>query len=80
MPVLTIPEAVDLLRGRFHRCRYLRNVQDYDAIAAEIGLSRVTLYRFGKGGPIKEDSLYKIEQWCQKEEDTRNDTNLSPFS
>lgn len=69
MALLTIPESIDLLRGLFHRYRYMRTLQGYGEIAQEMGLTKATLYRFGKGGSIQEESLKKIEAWCRKEEE-----------
>ena len=66
--VLTISDTINLLRGRFHRCRYMRDEQDYTMIAKDIGIPRITLYRFGKGGPANAESLAKIEEWCEREE------------
>ena len=68
MMVFTIAATIDQLRGRFHRCRYTRDEQDYQAIAIEMNLTKATLYRFGKGGSVQEESLIKIEEWCMREE------------
>ena len=68
MRALTVSDTIDLLRGRFHRCRYARSEQDYNIIAQDMGLTKVTLYRFAKGGAAHEDTLAKIEGWCEREE------------
>ena len=68
MNVLTITATIDQLRGRFHRCRYLRAQRDYEAIALQIGIAKSTLNRFAKGGAAQEEILTKIEQWCELEE------------
>ena len=65
---LPVASTINLLRGRFHRCRCHREERDYQAIATEMGLTKSTLYRFAKGGSAQEEVLTKIEQWCDKEE------------
>ena len=68
---VSIVESVDLLRGRFHRLRCLRPVEtrDYATIAAEMHLSKPTLYRFAHGqASFYGKTLPAIETWCERQE------------
>jgi len=65
---MTLIATIDQLRGRFHRCRRMSVLQDYTTLAAQIGMSKRTLHRFASGYTVREDSLTKIEDWCEKAE------------
>ena len=63
MPALQ--DALDALRGRFHR---LRASRPYEEIAPEIQVSHTALKRFAHGIPVREVTLLLIEAWCLQQE------------
>ena len=76
-----ITPTIDELRGRFHRYRYRGAIQDYEILAAAMGMTKGTLYRFAKGGPVQEHILLKVEAWCaQQEEDSAHKALIQPLT
>ena len=63
MAILT-EDSLDILRGRFLR---LLGPRGCVHIEKACGVSRLTLWRFIRGGPVSLATLEKIDLWCAEE-------------
>lgn len=75
MPVLTLDESLDILRGRFMRCRAGVPLH---VLAKDIDLHPRTMKRFVDGGHASGIVLSKLQRWCDKMDDRREDTHGNP--
>ena len=62
---MRLAEALGDLRKRYWGCKGPRALED---VAAEMGVSRQTLARFGRGSAASAKVLAAIEAWVEKEE------------
>lgn len=62
---MTFMESVDLLRGRFVRCKGGKSLTK---LAIELGIDKQVLSAFLKGTRAKVAVLEQLERWCDIQE------------
>ena len=75
MPVLSIDDSLDKIRGRFVRCRRNMTIPEVaaDMRRLDIAIHTNTLYRFLRGQDLQLGLLRSIETWCANHEAGNNE-------